>query len=256
MVFAAAAAKAQAQDYKALRTNTWSVYGQGGVSFATELDYKSVNPPKGTSMSPQVGLGVNYNIRPGVRLGLNYEFSKYVREQRLSDFQSVAPLFDVKNQGITELVKNNGGTVYGKQWTMYHNADITVEFNIMQLWNNRKNTWFNLYAGTGIGMMFANGNTYTIGMGYEEWTDPNNYVGGVQMGDSWSYTSWVKANNVRHDFNSAYIPFVLWAEFDVTPQLTLGAKGQYKALISSKDFAPMGLEVAAITVRYNFLGAK
>ena len=155
MVFAAVAAKAQVQDYKALRTNTWSVYGQGGVSWATGVDYKNVSPPKGTSLSPEVGFGVNYNIRPWVRLGLNYEFSKYAREQRLSDFRSVAPIFSMGNQGITELVKNYGGIAYGKQWTMYHNIDLTAEFNIMQLWKDRKNTWFNLYAGTGIGMMFA-----------------------------------------------------------------------------------------------------
>lgn len=245
-VFVLNPTKTVAQDYKSLRTNTWSVYTQGGISWATGLEFKNINPSNGTSIAPEMGVGLNYNIRPWIRLGLNYEFSKFKREQRLTDFQAISPVADA-----TAPTRNYGGMAYRKMWTQYHNLDLTAEFNIMQLWKSRKCTWFNLYAGTGIGAMFAKGNVYSIGMGYKEWTDEN-----TSTGNNSTAISWVKAGNDRHNFNSLYIPIVLSAEFDVLPQLTLGVKGQYKTLLSSNDLAPDGLAVAAVTVRYNFVGSK
>lgn len=242
-----------ALDYKALRTDTWSVYVQGGASWATGLKFKSINPASGTSIAPEVGFGVNYNLRPWVRLGLNYEFSKYKREQRLDKFEAVSPSFNGAGTGLTENTANNGGIAYRKLWNMYHNIDLTAEFNIMELWPSRKCTLFNLYAGTGVGMMFAKGNTYTLGMGNEQWEDPNNANGTT---DNWSSHTWLKADNSRHNYNSFYVPVVVSAEYDVMPQLTLGVKGQYKALFTSDDFAPSGLEAAAVVVRYNFVGPK
>lgn len=243
----------KALDYKPLRTDTWSVYLQGGASWATGLKFKSINPAAGTSVAPEVGFGVNYNLRPWVRLGLNYEFSKYKREQRLDNFEAVAPSFDGTSAGLTENTANHGGIAYRKLWNMYHNIDLTAEFNIMELWPNRECTRFNLYAGTGVGMMFAKGNTYSLGMGNEQWEDPNNATGNS---DNWTSHTWLNAANSRHSYNSFYVPVVLSAEYDVMPQLTLGVKGQYKALFTSDDFAPSGLEAAAIVVRYNFVGAK
>lgn len=240
-------------DYKALRTNTWSIYLQGGASWATGLKFKSVKPAAGTSVAPEVGLGVNYNLRPWIRLGLNYEFSKYRREQRLDNFENMPPSFSGTGSGMTENTVNNGGTAYRKLWNMYHNVGLTADFNIMQLWPNRQCTRFNLYAGTGAGMMFAKGNTYAISMGYDQWEDPDNATGNT---DNWAAHSWLKAENSRHNYSSFYIPVALSAEYDVMPQLTLGVKGQYKALFTSDDFAPSGLEAAAIVVRYNFVGTK
>ncbi len=240
-------------DYKALRTNTWSIYLQGGASWATGLEFKSVNPAAGTSIAPEAGLGVNYNLRPWIRLGLNYEFSKYRREQRPDNFEAVKPSFDGSNSGLTENTANNGGVAYRKMWNMYHNIDLTADFNIMQLWPNRQCTRFNLYAGTGAGMMFAKGNAYTLAMGNEQWEDPNNATGNS---DNWTSHTWLKAENSRHSYNSFYVPIALAAEYDVMPQLTLGVKGQYKALFTSDHLAPSGLEAAAIVVRYNFVGAK
>lgn len=245
---------ADAQDYRDLRKNTWSVYGQVGASWATGVDFKNINPSAGTSTAVGIGAGVNYNIRPWIRLGLNYEFSKFKREQRLGDLISMGPIQDMSDK--YELREINGGMAYANLWTHYHNVDLTAEFNIMELWKNRKAQRFNLYAGTGIGGMIAKGNSYIIGMGYEEWVDPYNYKNGLQVGDNWTSVSWVRANNSRHSFKSLYVPFSLSAEYDVTPQLTLGVKGQYKVVFSSNDFAPKGVVAAAFVVRWNFGAAK
>lgn len=246
----------KALKYKPLRTDTWSVYVQGGVSWATGLKFRSISPAAGASVVPEVGGGVNYNLRPWVRFGLNYEFSKYKREQQLDNFETVAPTLNLGSQGFSELVSSNGGTAYRNMWNMYHNLDLTAEFNVMELLKDRKCTWFNLYVGTGAGLMFAKGNTYELAMGHEKWTDSSNNKDGHQMSDNWATHSWVKAANTRHDFHSVYVPVILSAEFDVMPQLTLGVKGQYKAVFSSDNMAPDGLEAAALTVRYNFVGSK
>jgi outer membrane protein OmpA-like peptidoglycan-associated protein len=199
---------------------------------------------------------LNYNLRPWIRFGLNYEFSKYKREQRFGVFQPVPAMLDVEGK---ELVANDGGITYRKMWTMYHNADLTFEFNLAQiLWNRKRESGrFNLYAGAGIGMMFAKGNTYTLGMGYERWEDPDNYQDDLQVSDNWASRAWVEANNTRHNFKAPYIPVVLSAEYDVSPRVTLGLKGQYKALIGSdKAMAPKSVGAVAFVLRYNILGAK
>ena len=215
VTFMATTTNAQTLDYKALRTNTWSVYVQGGASWAGGLKFKSINPTSGTSIAPEFGLGVNYNLRPWVRLGLNYEFSKYKREQRLDKFETIDPSFNGPGSGLTENTANNGGIAYRKLWNMYHNIDLTAEFNIMELWANRECSRFNLYAGTGVGMMFAKGNTYVIGMGNEQWEDTNNANGAT---DNWTSHTWLKAENSRHNYSSFYVPVVLSAEYDVLPQ--------------------------------------
>lgn len=255
-VAAMSVAEADAQDYKSLRTKTWSIYGQGGVSWATGLDFKNVDPTRAITIAPEFGAGVNYNLRPWIRLGLNYEFSKYNREQRFSEFQELPSLL-VPSQGITDLVQKDGGTIYRDMWTMYHNADLTFEFNLAELKRNRRSGRFNLYAGVGVGYMFANGNLYDLGMGFERWEDPSNYQNDLQVKDNWQSLAWVNATNTRHDFKSLYIPASLSAEYDVSPRLTLGVKGQYRHLIScDAALAPKGVVAAAFVVRYNFVGKK
>ncbi len=255
--FVASTANVAAQDNKALRTNTWSMYAQGGVSWATGLDYKNINNATGTSVAPLAGLGVNYNLRPWVRFGLSWEISKYRREQRFDEFQPVAPSFGNPEEGFSKLENSYGGLAYGKMRTGYNNLDLTAEFNIMEIWPNRKCSRFNLYAGVGAGAMFAKGSVYMIGMGNEYWVDPDNYdTNGTVVKDNWSSIAWVKAHNGHHDFCAFYIPVTLSAEYDITPRFTLGVKGGYKAVISCKDMAPEGIETLALVVRYNFVGAK
>jgi outer membrane protein OmpA-like peptidoglycan-associated protein len=255
-VAVATATVAGAQDYDAYRTNTWSVYGQAGVSWATGLDFKNVNQSSGTGIAPEIGTGVNYNLRPWVRFGLNYEFSKYKREQRYSAFRPVPPMLDMI-EGPVEDIKSTGGMIYYDMWTMYHDLDLTAEFNIMEIWKNRKSKRFNLYAGTGVGVMFGRSNLYSLGMGHNWWLDPRNHDEvGLEVSDNYISQSWVRAGNARDKFTALYIPVVLMAEYDITPRFTVGLKGQYKAIFSKNAMAAAGTEVLAITARWNFLCGK
>lgn len=249
-----AMAQERQPDYKAYRTNTWSIYAQGGASWADGVDMQNVNAAAGTLTNPLVGGGLNYNIRPWLRLGLNYEFSQYGREQRFAEYQPISTDF-LKNQGMT-LVESGGGKAYSKMWTQFHAADFSVEFNIAELWQNRKAQWFNAYLGTGFGYMMANGNSYDIAMGYAVWEDPNNVVNGVRVGNSYESTSWLTAHNTRHAFNSPYVPATLSLEFDVTPRFTIGAKAGLMYLLNTADYAPKFVETAGLVLRINLLGKK
>lgn len=231
---------AQERGNSAYRTSTWGLYAEGGATMAHGLGMSSVDAAPGMNIFPEIGAGVSFNIRPWIRLGVNYDFSKYAREQRFSEFQ---PLEIPAGEGT--LSEQYGGLVYSKMWTHYHAADLTLEFNIMELWRNRQDRRLNLYAGAGFGWLFASGNTYDISMGHERWS--GSYKETIN--------TWLDAVNSRHKYDVGYVPMLLSAEFDVSPVVTVGVQGNYKRLFSC-DNAPKGIGTASVVLRLNILGSK
>lgn len=231
---------AQERGSAAYHTSTWSLYAEGGATMVHGLGMSSVDAAPGMNIFPEIGAGVSFNIRPWIRLGANYDFSKYAREQRFSEFQ---PLEIPAGEGT--LSEQYGGLVYSKMWTHYHAADATIEFNLMELWRNRKDKRFNLYAGAGFGWLFASGNTYDISMGHERWS--GSYKETIN--------TWLDAVNSRHKYDVGYVPMLLSAEFDVSPVVTVGLQGNYKRLLSC-DNAPKGIGTASVVLRLNILGSK
>ncbi len=231
---------AQERGSAAYRTSTWSLYAEGGATMVHGLGMSSVDAAPGMNIFPEIGAGVSFNIRPWIRLGLNYDFSKYAREQRFSEFQPLeAPV------GEGTLSERYGGLAYSKMWTHYHATDATIEFNLMELWRNRQDRRFNLYAGAGFGWLFAKGNTYDISMGHERWSETYQET----------INTWLDAVNTRHKYNVGYVPMLLSAEFDVSPVVTIGLQGNYKRLLSC-DNAPKGIGTASVVLRLNILGLK
>lgn len=246
------------------RTCTWSLYGEAGATMSHGIGISNVNAAPWTSVSPEIGAGVSFNIRPWIRLGLNYDFSKYARELR---FDKLQPLGDFAGDGTIDIDENlsgdilpgidgsvtggrlllekTGGLAYTKMWTQYHAADLTLEFNVMEIWKNRTDKRFNLYAGAGFGWLFARGNTYNIAMGNERWKEKYKETTDI----------WLKAENTRHNYNTGYVPMLVSAEFDVSPIVTLGLQGNYKRLLKC-DNAPKGIGTVSMVVRLNLLGGK
>ena len=222
------------------RTCTWSLYGEAGATMSHGIGISNVNAAPWTSVSPEIGAGVSFNIRPWVRLGLYYDFSKYARELR---FNKLQPFGD--SAGDRLLLEKTGGLAYTKMWTQYHATDLTLEFNVMEIWKNRADKRFNLYAGAGFGWLFARGNTYNIAMGNERWKEKYKETTNI----------WLKAENTRHNYNTGYVPMLVSAEFDVSPIVTLGLQGNYKRLLKC-DNAPKGIGTVSMVVRLNLLGGK
>ena len=254
------------------RTCTWSLYGEAGATMSHGIGISNVNAAPWTSVSPEIGAGVSFNIRPWIRLGLNYDFSKYARELRFNKLQpldtpdgdgtidtdgthtgdlsgdlsgEIIPDIDGTPAGDRLLLEKTGGLAYTKMWTHYHATDLTLEFNVMEIWKNRTDKRFNLYAGAGFGWLFAKGNTYNIAMGNERWKEKYKETTDI----------WLKAENTRHNFNTGYVPLLVSAEFDVSPIVTLGLQGNYKRLFKC-DNAPKGIGTVSMVVRLNLLGGK
>ena len=246
------------------RTCTWSLYGEAGATMSHGIGISNVNAAPWTSVCPEIGAGVSFNIRPWIRLGLNYDFYKYARELRFDKLQplgdsagdgtididgnlsgDILPDIDGSVTGDRLLLEKTGGLAYTKMWTQYHATDLTLEFNVMEIWKNRTDKRFNLYAGAGFGWLFARGNTYNIAMGNERWKEKYKETTNI----------WLKAENTRRNYNIGYVPMLVSAEFDVSPIVTLGLQGNYKRLLKC-DNAPKGIGTVSMVVRLNLLGGK
>ena len=229
---------------KDVRTGTWSIYAQGGLSWATGVWYENVNAKKSYGMAPAVGGGVDYTIRPWVRVGAEYMWSRYRREQRLSSL-------DVAQMPIK---------AYGNYLMNYHNAKLGVGFNFMEFWPRRQAQWLNIWVGTGAGYMMAKGNEYGI---YFNTTITENGTSKPATGDinidnnsSVSIQGNVRTTNEHSSFNKLYIPLSLHMEFDVTRRFTIGVKGEMDFVMKREDIAPKNLLFGMATVRYNIVPSR
>ena len=137
---------------KELRTNTWSIYAQGGLSWANGVWYPNIDAKSSYKQSPAVGGGIDFTIRPWVRIGADYIWSRYRREQRFS------------------VIDNNVMPVktYGNYMMNTHNIKLGVQFNLMEFWTARKAQWFNIWLGTGLGGTLARGNEYGVDQQHQE----------------------------------------------------------------------------------------
>ena len=233
------------QEYnKDVRTGTWSIYAQGGLSWVNGLWYESVNAKKSYSLSPAVGGGIDYTIRPWVRVGAEYLWSRYRGEQQISSLNATSmPM-----------------KAYGNYLVNYHNAKLGLGLNFMELWPNRKAQWFNVWVGTGVGYMMAKGNEYTLSISntITQGGVTSPITGNVTLDNSSSATVQgnVKSTNEHSSFNKLYIPLSLHMEFDVTRRFTLGVKGEMDFVMNRKDIAPKNLIFGLATARYNFVASR
>ena len=129
-----------------LRHRTWSFYTQGGLSWATGVWYRNLDAKRSYRQSAAAGGGVDFTIRPWVRVGAEYIWSRYRREQRLS-------ALDTKAMPVK---------AYGNYMMNLHNAKLGVGLNLMEIWPERRAQWLNIWAGTGAGYTFGRGNEYGI----------------------------------------------------------------------------------------------
>ena len=224
-----------------LRTRTWSIYAQGGLSWASDVWYQNLDAKRSYKQSPAVGGGIDFTIRPWVRVGAEYLWSRYRREQRFSTL-------DTKTMPVK---------VYGNYLMNFHNAKLGVGFNLMELWPRRRAQWLNIWVGTGIGYTFAKGNEYGIYISNTQTqggqTTP--IGGGTTIGNDSevTITGNVRTTNRHEKFNKLYIPASLHIEADVSRQFTLGLKGEADWLLKRKTTMPENVAFGLITIRYNFI---
>ena len=229
---------------KELRTRTWSVYAQGGLSWATGVWYQNMDAKKSYKQSPAVGGGFDFTIRPWVRIGADYIWSRYRREQRFDKLDTQA----------------SPAKSYGNYVMNTHNVKVGAQFNFMEFWPNRKPQWLNIWMGTGLGGTFARGNEYGIWIGntISENGNTTAFFGDMNISNdaTVTITGKVATVNRREKFNKLFIPATLHIEADVSRQFTLGLKGEVDWLLNRKEVAPKNLIYALATVRYNFVRSR
>lgn len=229
---------------KELRTNTWSIYAQGGLSWATGVWYQNQDAKKSYKQSPAVGGGIDFTIRPWIRVGADYIWSRYRREQRFDKLDTDA----------------SPAKTYGNYVINTHNVKLGVQFNFMEFWPNRKPQWLNIWMGTGLGGTFARGNEYGIWVGNTVSENGNTkpFFGDINISNdaTVTVTGKVATVNRREKFDKLFIPATLHIEADVSRQFTLGLKGEMDWLLNRQEVAPKHLIYAMATVRYNFVQSR
>ena len=229
---------------EAVHTRTWSIYAEGGLSWATDVWYQNLDAKRSYNQSPAVGGGVDFTIRPWVRVGAEYLWSRYRREQRFSN-----P--DMRTMPVK---------VYGNYVMNFHNAKLGVQFNFMELWRARRAQWLNVWVGTGMGYSLIKGNEYGIffnnTMTQNGQTTPAGSDVTVDDESGLTLTGNVRTTNRHEDFNKLYIPTTLHVEADVSRRFTVGLKGEMDWLLSRGGIAPKNYVFALATVRYNFVASR
>lgn len=228
-----------------LRHRTWSFYTQGGLSWATGVWYRNIDAKRSYRQSAAAaGGGVDFTIRPWVRVGAEYIWSRYRREQRLSALD--AETMPVK--------------AYGNYMMNLHNAKLGVGLNLMEIWPERRAQWLNIWAGTGAGYTFGRGNEYgihfsnTLTQGGQ--TTPLTGGASISNDDAITITGNVRTTNRHERFNAFYIPASLHVEADLCRRLTVGLKGEMDWLLNRGDIAPKGYAFALVTLRYNLVPSR
>ena len=239
-----------AQTYNdTVRTNTWSVFAQGGVSYFWKMRGGTFDNAK-KRVSPDAAVGVKYNIRPWVRVGLKFEYTqiKAVNEGSLliSEQKDIATTLNGKpavQRTTIERIQNMNLMHVGM-------ADLNVDFNIMDIWHNRRSQKFNLWIGTGAGYLRGwNRDQMAFSICSDIVAEGDTYYN-VQSNDQ------IQSYGDNTHVDALYIPLSLSAEWDVTPRWTLGVYAEGKYLPLNKDLTPKFMAMAGAKVAYNFVGKK
>lgn len=221
----------------------WSVYVEEGATVAHGLGMKNVDAAPGIGLSFEAGAGGALNVCPWFRVGVNYDFSKYGREQRYSELSPLSSAGAGGGEGgNADAAGSYAGLAYARMKASYHAVDMTLEFNVLDLLSRRHGGRFGLYAGAGLGWFFARANTYAVTMGQDSWSE----------GCEETVDTWLDAANTRCNFDACYVPLRLSAEYGLGRWVTVGLGGEYKWMLwRDNDLAPLGVASLSAVLRIN-----
>lgn len=247
----ATAATLQAQTYNdTVRTHTWSIYIQGGGTLYHGMRGMD-EIAKRKHIMPFGGVGVKYNIKPWVRLGLNLEYDMLRSLDKGMLSTTTNRGYEIKDPSTGKTYPTTLETKmdrFQNRYTMqYAMADMNVDFNIMEFWHNRKAQQLNLWLGVGVGYLRGwsrNSTTFS----YREMA--------VAKGEGYYnvYThNYMKSHAFNDHVDAMYIPTTLSLEYDLSSRWTAGVFGRYSCLPLNKDLTPKGMYSAGVVLRFNFV---
>ncbi len=199
----------------------------GGVSWMQGGGIEGSSDKTMTAIQPQGGAGLFFNLSPAFRLGLDYGYTRMLREKTNSSLQP-QPDGGVK------------GDVYCDFKTNFHSAGLTAELNLLGLGGRKKP--LSLYAGTGVAGLFATGNSYTIG------------VSNTIKPDKTGNTVHVTGHNEGHRYVVPCIPATLSLEYNFLPQVALRIGGGYRFILAGKqELSPRGQAYATVGLCFQLM---
>lgn len=151
-----------------LRTRTWSIYTEGGLSWASDIWYQNLDAKRSYKQSPAVGGGVDFTIRPWVRVGAEYLWSRYRREQWLNIWvgTGVGYTFAKGNEyGIyISNTQTQGGqtTPIGEGTTIGNDSEVTITGSIRS--TNRHEKFNTLYVPASLHIEADMSREFSIGL--------------------------------------------------------------------------------------------
>jgi len=221
--FSASVCAQEQDEYRTARTGTVGLRLDGGVSWNFGSSFENVNANRLNEIQPQIGAGLLYNISPRFRAGIDYSYTRMLRAQTDAAMHPIS----------------GGGEecdFYRDLNTHFHSASLTGEFNL--LGGGR----VSLYAGTGVGCLFAAGNIYTMGV-------KNTPIEGG-TGSTISFTG----HNEPHRYNAVFVPVTLALEYAFLPQVALRISGGYRFLPVQKELSPKSQAYAQAGLVFNLWG--
>lgn len=209
--------------YRDARTGTVGLRLDGGASWAFGSSFENVGANQINLFQPYAGAGLLVNIRPWVRIGADYSYTRMIREQL---FTSLSPVT---------------GDVYRDFKTRFHGASLTGEFDLVEWLGQGKGPGrVGLWLGTGIGFLFSQGNTWNVSVSNEISADKQ--------------TIRVGGHNEPHDYNAPFIPVTLSLEYAFLPQVALSVGGGYRFLPGNTELAPRHQAYAKAGLVFNLTG--
>ncbi len=199
----------------------------GGVSWMQGGGIEGSSDKTMTAIQPQGGAGLFFNLSPAFRLGLDYGYTRMLREKTNSS------LLPQPDGGVK-------GDVYCDFKTNFHSAGLTAELNLLGLGGRKKP--LSLYAGTGVAGLFAKGNSYTIG------------ISNTIKPDKTGNTVHVTGHNEGHRYVVPCIPATLSLEYNFLPQVALRIGGGYRFILAGKqELSPRGQAYATVGLCFQLM---
>ncbi|MCR5827550.1 MAG: hypothetical protein K6G53_03950 [Bacteroidales bacterium] len=206
---------------------SFSLRLDGGASWMQGGGIEGTSAKAITATQPQVGAGLSFNFNPTYRLGLDYFYTRMLREQ------TNASLLSQPDGGVK-------GDVYRDFKTNFHGVGLTGELNLLGLRGEEKP--LSLYVGTGVACLFAGGNSYTIG------------VSNTFKPDKTGNTVHVTGRNESHRYVVPCIPATLSLEYVILPQVALRLSGGYRFVLAGKqELSPKGQAYATVGLCFQLM---
>jgi len=210
---------------RGVRTESFSVFVDGGPSWSFQSAFDRLEGARSNLTQPSLGLGVMWYYNSRTRIGLQYNYSRMIREQAGS-------LTQLPGGGVE-------GDVYKDLKAYLNTLSLTVGYNL--LGNRVLDGKLSAYAGAGLGFLVGAGSFYSLSIKNEMLADGAGNI--VKIG----------GHNEQVLEVAPAIPLSLSVEYAFIPQWAVSFSAGYRFVLAGRDaFVPKGQAFVAVGLAFHF----